>query len=851
MRFAPLIAVLLSSSIVVAQSAVRAASGVGATHGSPAKHLWSQASTWPSGAPPVDGECATIAPNDTVYLDVSTAKLGGLDVQGRLVFINSDLALTADWIRVGGSLEIGSSSFPFQNRATITLTDSYTCDPTKTNRTLSVEGSGVLSMHGRVESPAWLHLAQTAPAGAQQIVLESAPAWRVGESIAIASTDFDAHQAEERTISAIAGNTLTLSQPLDFTHWGSIEAQYVDGVGVDERAEVGLLSRRIVVQSVVQIDAQGRRLGGSVVVRAPAATAPKFEVEWVEFRELGDEGLDGRFALFFKSIGDVSGSYLANSSIHHTFNHAVQVLSTQNLALIENVDFDTVGSAFSMSYGGVTGSIWQSNLAILTRASTPGFEVSPGDATPASFWLTHPNNSIDGNVAAGSDAFGFFSDVADGETAPPASFDSDVAHSNGDSGFWQDKRPSPASTALYSNFATYKNRRYGAWMRSYGSSEIAGLRAADNRAGLYPASEGIQNDFTELTGIASIHVHDSLFVGESNNVGTPTSIEELAVGRSLPQSVANPAPSMLPEWDALCGVELYDGMLTLDHLAFANFVDVSVPGVFERKAGAFHQAQHNSPWAVDPRNHAAQIAFVNARPVWFRTPQGIWATNPTVGDNGIANTLLVDDDGSVTGSPASVVLPDNPFLVPSSATTFDPNWNAWVTSAAPSTPYAQLELMNWSPQLTGTPGPMSLSLRSVARNAQIELVQPIFGAAQTVTDRFTSNVLTDEEYAYDYDAATPLSDWSTVFTLSIQFSEPNRFVLASIPMPPIDGGWAQLDGVFLPSSSTLQELQSSSTSSYFFDASTQRVWLKLFTRSNGVGSSVFDGERSTLAVIAY
>ncbi len=76
----------------------------------------------------------------------------------------------------------------------------------------------------------------------------------------LASTDFDPRQAERRTIAAISGNTITLDRPLDYMHFGEIT------FGVDERGEVGLLTRNIKVQA--SDDAEQTYFGGHIMAMA-------------------------------------------------------------------------------------------------------------------------------------------------------------------------------------------------------------------------------------------------------------------------------------------------------------------------------------------------------------------------------------------------------------------------------------------------------------------------------------------------------------------------------------------------------------------------------------------------------
>ena len=70
----------------------------------------------------------------------------------------------------------------------------------------------------------------------------NADQWQAGDEIVLASTDYDPRQAERRTIAAISGNTITLDEPLEYMHFGKITFE------VDERGEVGLLTRNIKVQ---------------------------------------------------------------------------------------------------------------------------------------------------------------------------------------------------------------------------------------------------------------------------------------------------------------------------------------------------------------------------------------------------------------------------------------------------------------------------------------------------------------------------------------------------------------------------------------------------------------------------
>src|ERR1051326_5967226 len=115
---------------------------------------------------------------------------------------------------------------------------------------------GTLNLHG-IQKNSWTKLSQTADAGSTSIEVLNAAGWRVGDEVVIASTDFDPRQAERRTIAAIRGNAITLDKKLDFMHFGKITFD------VDERGEVGMLSRNIKLQA--SADAEQSFFGGHVM----------------------------------------------------------------------------------------------------------------------------------------------------------------------------------------------------------------------------------------------------------------------------------------------------------------------------------------------------------------------------------------------------------------------------------------------------------------------------------------------------------------------------------------------------------------------------------------------------------
>src|SRR5437868_9522119 len=191
--------------------------------GAPAvkQRRWSDPATWPARKVPVAGDKVDIEKGKDVVLDVSPPALNGLTINGKLSFAdNKDLELTTEWIMVHGELEIGTEKSPHTRKATITLTDNVKDEDfgglggnDRSDRGIMLMG-GTLNLHGN-RTNSWTKLSKTAEAGSNSIEVLNAAGWRVGDQIVLASTDFDPHQAERRTIAAIRCNTITLAKKLD------------------------------------------------------------------------------------------------------------------------------------------------------------------------------------------------------------------------------------------------------------------------------------------------------------------------------------------------------------------------------------------------------------------------------------------------------------------------------------------------------------------------------------------------------------------------------------------------------------------------------------------------------------
>ncbi len=297
-------------------------------------------------------------------------------------------------------------------------------------------------------------------------------------------------------------------------------------------------------------------------------------------------------------------------------------------------------------------------------------------------------------MAAGSDATGFWFALPEHPTGKFAGteisaktwprrtrvreFKGNTSHSNFD-GFMFDRGPradghfavgghislanpadanSPQVESVIEDFTSYKNRNSGIWSR--GEMHVfKNLKMADNAIGYTHASGNFgQSAFTS-------RVVDSLFVGESENIGNPKTPAEMAYGRSLPEPEVADFP--------IRGYEFYDYRHELDNVTFVNYEDNAT-----RKTGAISYLLYTS-FGMSSNNTIQRAKFINAKPVYFPPMEFKWS-NDDYGNGSYQTAVFNDKDGSVTGVPNSHILINdaNDEIAIDDACEIKPTWNAAV-----------------------------------------------------------------------------------------------------------------------------------------------------------------------------
>jgi hypothetical protein len=451
-------------------------------------------------------------------------------------------------------------------------------------------------------------------------------------------------------------------------------------------------------------------------------------VSGVELNRMGQNLTLARYPIHWHLVGDAKGQYIKNAAIHDTFNRCVTVHGTNFVRVENNVTYNIVGHCFFLEDGIEHGNEFVHNLAIqikchtskacaptnlaangenshtyenrleYRKASFSGKDtLLPSDNTVAAYWITNPDNTFIDNVAAGSDQNGFWMSLPEhpqgafenSDTAKAVwprrtalrEFRGNVAHSNFD-GFMFDRHinvdntfglagPShmpkenpadPNSKSLethFENLITYKNRNGGFWGRGE-LFVVRNLKTADNATGFTMSSGGFGREaFTSL-------VVDSLFVGETDNIGNPTTPEEKAYGRSLPKR-------SIPDFP-IRGYEYYDYRVDVANTTFVNFQDNK-----QRGSGALSWLLFTSS-GVTTENTIKGARYTNAKPVYFPKIEPRFDNDNR---GGVAyRTLAIHDlDGTTTGIPNSYVLlhdGENDSVVTDDTCKIQPTWNASV-----------------------------------------------------------------------------------------------------------------------------------------------------------------------------
>jgi len=495
-------------------------------------------------------------------------------------------------------------------------------------------------MHGE-ERTSWLMLDASAAKGDTSIQVEHQTDWRAGDSIVIASTDDDMHEAEVREITRINGNTIFFDQPLNHEHFGELQSFSNDRKTwtVDTRAEVGLLTRNIRIQGDAQSVNSG--FGGHIMIMAGSTGL----MSGVELYRMGQTGILARYPFHWHLANNVAGQYFRNSTVRNSFSRCVTVHGSHNALVEDNVCYDHIGHGYFLEDGVETGNVFRHNLGLLTRRPTQSqalivSDIQQGEASrgPSTFWISNGDNTFEGNAAAGSDGLGFWYDTKKTPTGASAGIDlyrdvvpelsrfgsfvnnrvhsSDMAFSScstvsGPIGY------TPPNVADYVNLTVFSSGEGAVWP-CHGNQIFSNLIVTDT-------------GFARRAGFVAprpVTVRNSLFVANSALSGENRGRRRSAIG-------------------------IYDFGVRLRNVHFENF---------DHEYGGSHVFGSRAADVRFTSNPARGLTFKNSPLLYDRRNEALDMRPSQWG------ALIHDEDGSFGLGPNTALVADHPMMVDSTCT---------------------------------------------------------------------------------------------------------------------------------------------------------------------------------------
>ncbi|XP_078665559.1 cell surface hyaluronidase-like [Branchiostoma floridae x Branchiostoma belcheri] len=712
--------------------------------------------------------------------------------------------------------------------------------------------------------------------------------WQPGDRIVFASTDYSMEQTEEFDLlpcPECSSYQVRINGKPKYMHFGEISD------GVDLRGEVGLLSRNVRIQGEVDSRCYGDNFcqffdydtfGGHFKVLGGFKSV---HLSGAEITHMGQQIL-GRYPVHFHLAGDVderggyvTPTYVRDLSIHHCFSRCVTIHATNGLLVQDTVGYDTLGHCFYLEDGVEERNRLVHNLGLVTRPGT----LLPtdrdqvmcrdirsgvyGDYIPlgsdcnavSTFWISHPNNDLVNNSAAGSMDTGIWyifhevpTGLSEGLHLDPSTIYTPLGrcynnkvHSNDRAGFMLDcgvKTTHPNSQdpreylamdkgryaphedgdvtrdrvpALIEGLIAYKNHNDGAWVRG-GELLLDKCAFVDNGKGLTLSSDGT---FPSDDG-SKQQVWNSVFIGESENIGTDAGGNKFygpggvgKVWRTLPRGRDFP----------MRGIQVYDGPTRVVNCTFKKYARTEA-----RKSSAIGFLLDNT-WQGSPKNNLTRVKFENtASRVYYGNPGPWFGSNEKDGDK---TSFFHDLDGTITGYPDVYVTRIDNWLARNPGCVEKPDWKGVICSGK----YAQLYVQVRNPH-TNT--------MWVRRDEYPDHPLKLHGAlVDAHYQQYQPAVMLEKGYTIHWDGMAP----AEITIHPINFDR-DDWIRVGLCYPPrtqfqiIYQLWQRSPKKFYGDEEvypaySVEDIENSVGNTYFFDESTGLLFLKVSARYHRDGDS--------------
>ena len=253
-----------------------------------------------------------------------------------------------------------------------------------------------------VASPVLGAASATCPGGPLtiQVAASVAKDWQPGDWIVVGTTDFVEHNSEFvqiqslSTTTGVAGTTITLNSntPLTQYHFGgpqpdsgskALTDDFTKNYGIDERAEVGLITRNIKLTATVS--STDLHSGGEINLQ-PGSFARLWGAEIEKFGkpQLGSYPVNfiGGVKLDPPPLSSLPQNVMDSDSIHHSYNHGIVLSSpasvtpgsgsggASGLNFANNVVARVVGHLFYLADGNEVNNQFINNLGLAAMSNS-------------------------------------------------------------------------------------------------------------------------------------------------------------------------------------------------------------------------------------------------------------------------------------------------------------------------------------------------------------------------------------------------------------------------------------------------------------------------------------------------
>ncbi|CAK6446893.1 unnamed protein product [Pipistrellus nathusii] len=456
---------------------------------------------------PGPGDDVLILPNRTVLVDTDLPFLKGLYVEGTLEFPvdRSNVLSVACMVIAGGELKVGTLENPLQKEQKLLIllraSEGVFCDRFNGIHidpgTIGVYGK--FWLHSAYPKKSWTRLAADIASGNERIIVEDAVDWRPHDKIVLSSSSYEPHEAEVLTVKEVKDHHVWTQERLKHRHIGSVHVLEDGDPYVRLAAEVGLLTRNILMQS--DTSCRGRLLVGSFRKSSREEFSGVLQLLNVEIQNFGSPSFS---SIEFTNVS--SGSWIISSALHQNCGGGIRAVASHGIILNDNIVFSTVGHGIDLE--GQAYSLSNNLVVLMTQSAWSTAWVAGIKVNQAKYITLH------GNVVAGSERLGFH---IRGQRCSPleALWSDNVAHSSLH-GLHLYKESGLGNCTRISGFLAFKNFDYGAMLHVENSVEIENVTLVDNAIGLL-AIAYVSPDSQPSIGNVQIVLRNSVIVATSSS----------------------------------------------------------------------------------------------------------------------------------------------------------------------------------------------------------------------------------------------------------------------------------------------------------------------------------------------